>query len=235
MASTFTRDDAMKFLAFLTTFIIAFGYPSSSLALNEWQYWNNLNQTNQKSILSENPDTNYVLEESFLEDSFRGVDDLTNQTPYNYEPEVLFEINKNIDFDLNYLNGSKEDQKELINEHGSEIISIAIWNGMNFKINVKTRLGYKNIDGDTKWTWREKLRIEKSIRLGPFEFIHFVSEELIYDFKDDAINQSRLTTGVTKKIVKNFQVDFFYMRKNDKRDSNFPEVTVLGTEFNVRF
>lgn len=220
----------MRFLAFLTTFIIAFGYPVSLLALDEWQYWNNLNLNNQKRLLTEKPDTNFMLEESFMD-----VDDLNNQTPYNYDPATLFAINKNIDFDLNYLIGSKENQKELSNEYGSEIISIAIWNGMNFKLNVKTRLGYKNINGNTKWTWREKLKIEKPIKVGPFEFIPFVSKELIYDFKDDEINQSRLTTGVTKKIIKNFQIDFFYMQKNDKRDSNFPEVSVLGTEFNIKF
>ena len=215
----------IRFLTFFITCILVIGYAGRAFASDEWQYWNEIKL---KYSIGEKLDAHFKIEQKLLDDfNYFGL--------HNYTPGVVFKINKYFDFELNYKYEREKGEKEWTEEHRVAIIPIIKLEWMGNKFNIRTRFEHRNLEGESKWRWREKLKIKRLIKIGVFEFTPFLSEEIFYDFKVNEFNQNRVATGISKMITKNSGIDLYYMRKNNKRDGAWPGVNILGTKFSLKF
>ena len=215
----------IRFLTFFITFILVIGYAGRAFASDEWQYWNEIKL---KHSIGEKLDAHFKIEQKL-------VDDFNYFGLHNYALGVVFKINKYFDFELNYKYEREKGEKEWTEEHRVAIIPITKLEWMGNKFNIKTRFEYRSLEGESKWKWREKLKIKRLIKIGVFKFTPFLSEEIFYDFKVNEFNQNRVATGISKMITKNSGIDLYYMRKNNKRDGAWLGVNILGTKFSLKF
>ncbi|MDQ4120931.1 MAG: DUF2490 domain-containing protein [Acidobacteriota bacterium] len=105
------------------------------------------------------------------------------------------------------------------------------------KIGVSNRNQYeyqaRNSRSD-KWVYRNRLQVEREVKIENFAFKPFASAEVFYDSAAEKFSRLRLTGGVSKKLYKTVTLDAYYMRQQDGT-ANPGDLNVFGTTLRVNF
>ena len=103
------------------------------------------------------------------------------------------------------------------------------------KVSLKSKLEYRDVQGNDRWRLREKLKVKQPVNLGTAHFAIFVSDELFYDFDPEDWNQNRAAAGLSLEPFSNVELDLFYLNRADKDENEWSSVNVIGTEIVVAF
>jgi hypothetical protein len=229
VAATFreqVKTIMLKILIFpLILGVFFFGYLDKVFASDDWQYWN---EVKFKYSIHKKLDFHVKMEQRY-------VDDFDDFALHNYAPGIVYKVNPQFNFELNYKYEKEKRKGDWTDEHRMEIISIIKWKWSGFHLMVRNRIEYRSIEGDNRWRLREKLKIKKPYEIIGLRFVPFISEEIFYDFKDDEFNQNRFKAGITKEITKHLEIDLYSMYKSNRSNGDWFGVNVLGTEFIFHF
>lgn len=81
--------------------------------------------------------------------------------------------------------------------------------------------------------YRNRLQIERPVKLGGTQLGLFASDEVQYDWSVDDWVRNRFSVGVSRRFNKHFTGDLYYMRQNDAR-SRPGDLNVIGLTYRVR-
>ena len=85
-----------------------------------------------------------------------------------------------------------------------------------------------------KQIYRNRLQIEREIKLNNFEIKPFASAEVFYDSQFKTFSRLRVIGGASKKLTKILTLDLYYLRQQDGR--NRPgDLNVFGSTLRVNF
>lgn len=82
--------------------------------------------------------------------------------------------------------------------------------------------------------YRNRLQLERPVKLGETQLTLFASEEVFYDWSVDDWVRNRFAAGVSRKFNKYFTADVYYMRQNDGR-ARPGDLHILGATYRLRF
>ena len=85
-----------------------------------------------------------------------------------------------------------------------------------------------------KQVYRNRLQIEREVKLNNFQFRPFASAEVFYDSQAERFSRLRFVAGASKKLNKLLTLDAFYMRQQDAT-TRPGDLNVFGTTLRVNF
>lgn len=89
----------------------------------------------------------------------------------------------------------------------------------------------RNSQSDTT-RYRNRLLVSRPVKIGDVELELFVSEEVFYDWSENAWTRNRFSIGGEKKISEQFTLEVYYTRQNDGFSSP-GDLHVIGTTFKL--
>lgn len=90
-------------------------------------------------------------------------------------------------------------------------------------------------DSDHFWRYRNKATVKLPLKIAKYDIQPYIADEIFYDFDAEDINANRLYAGVTFKVFKQLNGDFFYLWQSKKSNSDWIDSNILGTKFKVSF
>jgi len=91
----------------------------------------------------------------------------------------------------------------------------------------RNRFDLRVINGDFTPRYRNRLTIERPVRIGSFELAPYLQSELTYDWKYDAFSRIRYTAGIDWTATKFLVLESYYTRQHDTKSA--PEyINALG-------
>ncbi len=149
-----------------------------------------------------------------------------------------YKFNKNVSAGTAYLYRFTETTRNRKNYENRVIAYLNLSKAFG-KFDVSNRNQYeyqaRNSRSD-KWVYRNRLQIERKIKLENVDFKPFASAEVFYDSQAEKFSRIRLIGGVSKKLYKNLTLDAYYMRQQDGT-TRPGDLNVFGTilRLNVDF
>jgi hypothetical protein len=96
----------------------------------------------------------------------------------------------------------------------------------------RNRVDLRLKDGVFSWRYRNRLQIEKDVRVGSYTLIPYGSAEIFFDSRFDVFNRNLLTAGLQFPISPALMLDLYFSRQNDSRTE--PEhVNAFGVTLNI--
>lgn len=97
----------------------------------------------------------------------------------------------------------------------------------------RNRIEVRSISDDISWRYRNRLTMEKQLRLfDQFRFTPYVTAEISFDSRFATFNRSRFTGGAKFPVVPAFMIDLYYAFSNDTR-SSIQNKHGVGVTFNL--
>jgi len=90
----------------------------------------------------------------------------------------------------------------------------------------------RNSASDTT-RYRNRLLLSRQVKFGDTQIKLFVSDEVFYDFAEQAWTKNRFSVGGEKKFSDQFALEIYYTRQNDGF-SRPGDLNVIGTTFKLR-
>ena len=91
----------------------------------------------------------------------------------------------------------------------------------------RNRLDLRWIDGDFKWRYRNRLKLERTFEMGRFEFTPYGHGEVFYDLDQRTWTRVRYAAGLEWSVTRRIILEGYYLRQNDWR--SFPQfVNAIG-------
>ncbi len=81
--------------------------------------------------------------------------------------------------------------------------------------------------------YRNRLLLSRPVKIGGTELELFVSNEVFYDFSENAWTRNRFSVGGEKKFSEHFTLEVYYTRQNDGFSSP-GDLHIIGTTFKLR-
>jgi len=81
--------------------------------------------------------------------------------------------------------------------------------------------------------YRNRLQVERAVKIGGADFRLFVADEVFYDLSVDSWTRNRFAVGVGRSLNKFFSTDVYYMRQNDGH-SRPGDIHIIGSVLRVR-
>ena len=82
--------------------------------------------------------------------------------------------------------------------------------------------------------YRNRLRLERDIKLGSYVFTPYVHDEVFYDPRYDQWTPNRYAFGIQFPVGPHVVLEPYYLRQDGNR-SNPPHINVFGFKFNLYF
>jgi hypothetical protein len=144
------------------------------------------------------------------------------------------QLAKGVTFGAGYRFERKENEDHWANEHRLLLPLSFTWTFEPWTIQWRNQPEYRELETRDRWRIRERILVERPVRMGPLIVTPFASEEVFYDFTAGQTNQNRLVVGLSLPLLQRVSLDLFYMSKADK-DDHWSSVNVLGTELAIEF
>lgn len=149
---------------------------------------------------------------------------------------LSFKANKNVTIGTSYLYRATEAVKNRRNYENRFIAFLTLAKAFGkFTVSDRTQFEYqaRNARSD-KQVYRNRLQVEREVKLNNFAFKPFASAEIFYDSQFKALSRLRLIGGASKKLYKNLTLDAYYLRQQDGR--TVPgDLNVFGTTLRFNF
>jgi hypothetical protein len=170
----------------------------------------------------------------FVQPDTRFRDDIGEIYYYHFRNGIVFHAFKNLDLGATYrFARNKNSSGNWLNEHRLELDIAPKVKIADFSLLNRVRFEYRGLrKSRDRWRYRNLSKITGNAKIGDFEFIPYISEEIFYDFEIDKMHLNWATIGVDKKINKNLLVGIFYRNEasrvgtKDQWDTNH----VIGTK-----
>jgi hypothetical protein len=106
--------------------------------------------------------------------------------------------------------------------------------GESGQLTDRWRLDVRDIEADTSYRIRNRLKYEQEIKLSRATFTPYVSVEAYYDTRFDTVSRYRVRSGATVPFGRRFEGDFYLGWQRDTQPQN-AKVVGLGFTLNCRF
>jgi Protein of unknown function (DUF2490) len=90
-------------------------------------------------------------------------------------------------------------------------------------------------NGALTWRYRNKISIQRTVRLGRFHPSPYVSSEFFYDSKYGKWSNTYLQAGVILPVFKHLQIDPYYEHQNNTGKRPNQQVNALGIILDLNF
>jgi hypothetical protein len=141
-----------------------------------------------------------------------------------------------LDLGLNYRQISEKKSGEWKEENRPHINAILKWEFQDLSFSNRSRLAYRNReDADNFWHYRNKLTIGFPWKLTGFDIQPYMADEIFYDFDEDTLNRNRLYTGASLKLLKDLKAEIYYLWQTSKKNDDWSDVNILGTNVKLNF
>lgn len=160
--------------------------------------------------------------------------DMGNFYTYVQYAGVGYKLNDHFDTALWYkLVSSKADQK-WSETHRFDIDGTLSFNLGDFKVSDRSRFERNTNAGS--WLYRNRLKVQKKIRLFNRDFTPFVSNEFFLDLEpEDGYHENRGSVGFSTKFFWDTKLSAYYMSRNKKKDGSWSNANILGTTLGLSF
>lgn len=106
--------------------------------------------------------------------------------------------------------------------------------GAGFLLTDRNRVEFRWVNGSYDVRYRNKLMIDRHLKLQNFRFTPYASGELFYDRNHHSWNENQYAFGVQLPYRKRLMLDVYYLRQNCTTCSQDP-LNVLGLTLNLYF
>lgn len=79
----------------------------------------------------------------------------------------------------------------------------------------RNRLDLRWVNGDFRWRYRNRLKLERTFPVGRFELTPYVHGEVFYDINQGSWTRVRYAAGSEWSITKRFVLEGYFLRQND--------------------
>jgi len=176
----------------------------------------------------------------FFTPEFRYNDNMGSLYYYHMRVGSTFHAHKNLDLALAYrfLQSKVASDWDNNDVQYIEMITIPKVTLGGFDIsdaNKFERRFYEN--APDRWVYRNLLTFAYPTKIGRFEFIPYISDEIYYDFELSKANLNWATLGANKKINKYLTVGLYYRAETSRVGSSSSWITnhILGSNVTVSF
>jgi len=176
----------------------------------------------------------------FFTPEFRFNDDMSNFYYYSLRIGSTFHAHKNLDLALAYrfLQNKVAGNWDQNDVQYIEMLAIPKIKLGGFDISDANKLERRYYENARdRWVYRNLLTFAYPTKIGNFEFIPYVSEEIYYDFDIDEMNLNWATLGANKKINKYLTVGLYFRDETSRVGTSSKWVTnyILGSNVTVNF
>ena len=217
----------MKKMIFIFTFtLLMLIVNKSAHAQRDWEYWSRYS--------FEAPITKEIS--YLIKPEWRMKDDMTDRYLFKLEQGIAFKLNKFLEIAPYYVwqevkSLGKVDRSDLA--YLDLTVKVPLKNLFDLKIIDRLRYQY---NFDKKLTvWRNSTRLTKGLKLGKFEFLLFIEDEIFYDTKTDKLNENWASIGLSLSPNKYANIGISYLLDTKKKRSDWTYVNVLVTSFSLKF
>jgi len=99
----------------------------------------------------------------------------------------------------------------------------------------RDRIDLRLIGGAHSWRYRNRLTLEKVVRIGRVRLVPYVRGEIYYDSRFDKWSRTALTAGSAFPTTKHIELETYYEHQNDTSSSPNRQVNALGVVVNIYF
>lgn len=104
------------------------------------------------------------------------------------------------------------------------------WIGFTLTNRVRIERRFRDIGNATRF--RDRLQVERPVKLGPHSIRLFVSDEIQHDWSLRAWDRNRFAVGGQKELNKHYSIDLYYLHQND-RHSRPGDFHVMGATLRI--
>jgi len=197
---------------------------AGAAASDEWEYWNQVAFVHKVS--------DKVALEWALQQKWQG--NLSDSFLYGAAFVPTVSLAKGVSFGAGYRWERKEDEDHWATENRLLLPLALQWTFEPWTIQWRNQPEYRDLEDGDRWRLRERILVERPVRIGQLTVTPFALEEMFYDLTEGERNQNRLAVGLSLPLRPCASLDLFYMSKADK-DGDWSSVNVLGTELALEF
>lgn len=149
---------------------------------------------------------------------------------------LSFKANKNVTIGTSYLYRVTEAVRNRKNYENRFIAYLTLAKTFGkFGVSDRTQFEYQARNSRTdKQVYRNRLQVEREVKVNKFAFKPFASAEIFYDSQFKALSRLRLIGGASRKLYKNLTLDAYYLRQQDGR-TRPGDLNVFGTTLRFNF
>ncbi len=193
-------------------------------AADDWEYWNQVTFAHQ---LTDKVGLCLAFQEKWQ-------DNFSDLFLYSATFVPTVSLAKGVSFGAGYRFERKEAEDHWANEHRLLLPLSFTWTFEPWTICWRNQPEYRNLEDKDRWRLRERILVERPVRVGQLTVTPFAFEEIFYDFTGHEMNQSRLAVGLSLPVRQRVSLDLYYMNRADKR-GDWSTTNVLGTELAIEF
>jgi len=193
-------------------------------AADDWQYWNEF-------VLEHKVTDKLALGLAFRQ---KWQDNFSDFFLYSVTIVPTVNLSKGVTLGAGYRWERREEDDHWITENRLLFPLALEWTFEPWTIQWRNQPEYRELEDRDRWRIRERILVERPVRLGPSTVTLFASEEVFYDFTEGETNQNRLAMGLSLPLRERMSLDLFYMYKAEK-DGHWSFANVLGTELTIEF
>jgi len=211
----------------LGIFLLILSTPSAAYDDGDFQYWNT-----EAMAVKINPYWTFCLEEEF-----RFGDDAGEL--YHEHTDVGMKYSgfaKWLDVGLNY-RGITEKQKGEWDYENRIHLNLTLkktWKDIKLSSNSRLEFRMRHYAED-KPRYRNKTMMVVPLQWTKHDINPYLADEGYIDFDATEFTRNRVYAGFTGKIIKNIQMDLYYLLEKTKASPDWKETHILGTKIKVSF
>lgn len=203
---------------------IALAWTAVAQASDDWQYWNQLVLTHRFTDR---------LSLALTSDQ-RFEDDFSHFYFYSGMIVPTLRLAEGVSVGAGYRREQKEMDEQWMAENRLLLPLTLEWVPRPWVLQWRNQLEYRDLETRDRWRIRERLQIERPVKVGTLVVTPYASEEVFYDFTVEQRNQNRLVVGLSLPLRERVNLSVFYLNKAEK-NGDWSTINALGTEVAFEF
>jgi len=104
-----------------------------------------------------------------------------------------------------------------------------------FLISDRNRGELRRINGTDSGRYRNRLQLERTLRISEFKVTPYFADEVFYDSRLHLWNRNRIYAGVRVPLNEHFGIDAYFLEQHDARDRPLNRRHVMGLNLRVDY
>ncbi len=145
-----------------------------------------------------------------------------------------YKINDYFDTAIWYKLVSSEKNQNWSESHRFDIDGTLKWNINGFNLSNRSRVERNTTT--SSWLYRDRIKLEKAMKLFNKSFIPFVSNEFFLDIRSNSgYHGNRASIGLSTRFIWSSKLTVYYMSRAKKSKGNWSSADIIGTTVGLYF
>ncbi len=173
-----------------------------------------------------------------IEEEFRWGNNADEFFYHHYDAGMVYVMNEHWNLGGGYRQIYELSKGKFKKENEAYLTATLSLEEKGFKFDSRNRLEYRHFDYKTdSWRYRNKFTLYLPWKFTKLQVRPYLADEILAGFGagKNALNQNRLSAGLSVNLTKSFKGEIYYMRLSTKSTGRWSNTNVLGTKFRIVF